>query len=120
LSKMLIFSRYLEIHKIQTAQYKILKILVSLQLTKKYVCRKFYILRMSSSWDMVAFVPSFCEMVTFRTFRVSVMENRGAAECWPSRIQNFGDLSIPHPHPLPYRILYRILNRQQSFVQNCL
>ncbi len=49
LSKMLIFSRYLEIHKIQTAQYKILKILVSLQLTKKYVCRKFYILRMSSS-----------------------------------------------------------------------
>ncbi len=64
-------------HKYRTAQYGTVKTLVRLKLTKMYVHKKFQTLRMCPSQDMVAFVPPFWKMATFRTFRVSVRDNRG-------------------------------------------
>jgi hypothetical protein len=41
-----------------------------------YVCRKFQLLWMSPSRDMVAFVPPFWELVTYRTFRVKIFPHK--------------------------------------------
>ncbi len=41
-----------------------------------YVCRKFQLLWMSPSRDMVAFVPPFWELVTYRTFRVKIFSHK--------------------------------------------